>query len=80
MPKKKDAASEADHNWYYSDGSGLVRATDSQATRRDRSNEDAALLLQTIVKQMGLPAVLKVLAEIAAESVNDKTVKKGGKK
>lgn len=81
MPKKRAAPPpDADYTWLYSDGSGPVPATDSQAARLVKGDEDAAMLLRAIVKQIGLSAALKLLSEVASESEESRAAKKGAKK
>ena len=52
----------------------------SNAARLVRDEKDAALLLRATVKQIGLAATLRLLAEVAAEGDVAGAEKKGGKK
>ena len=81
MPNKKaDPPPDADYTWLYSDGSGPVPATDSHAARLFRNDEDAAMLLRAIVKQIGLSATLKLLSEMAADTAGASATKKGNRR
>ena len=76
MPEKKATP----YTWLYTDGGGDVPATDSKAARLVRDEKDAALLLRATVRQIGLAATLRLLAEVAAEGEVAAAAKKGGKK
>jgi hypothetical protein len=76
MPGKKAEA----YTWLYTEGGGEVPATDSKAARLVRNEKDAALLLRALVKQIGLPAVLRLLSKVSADCVEDVATKQGGKK
>ena len=76
MPGQKAEA----YTWLYTEGGGEVPATDSQAARLVRNEKDAVLLLRALVKQIGLPAVLRLLSKVSAECAEDVATKQGGKK
>ena len=76
MPGKKATP----HTWLYTEGGGEVSAKDLKDARLVRNEKDAALLLRALVKQIGLPAVLRLLSKVSAECVEDVATKQGGEK